>query len=85
MQAEPLTVEDVIQGAIAQADRLVEDAIRASVTRMLTVGGEDAEPDLDAVDDIIAGLRLMWREEREKIPAIITRALADRAAAGPRS
>jgi hypothetical protein len=83
MQAEPLTVEDVIQTAIAQADRAVEDAIRITQTRMLTA--VDGEPDVDAIDDQIAAIRAAWATQRATLPDVIARAVANRAATGPRS
>jgi len=73
-----MTVEDVIRNAIADADAIVEDQIRASVTRMLTVAGPDADPDLDAIDDQIAAIRDTWATQRAALPDVIAKALAAR-------
>jgi DNA-binding FrmR family transcriptional regulator len=77
-----MTPEAVIANALADADKIVEDQIRACVATMLAV---DGDADLDAIDDQIAAVRDAWATQRAALPDVITKALAARAAAGPRS
>ena len=70
-----MTVDQEIDHAVAQADRLFDDQLRQATTRLLTFGGEDAQVDLDVIDDAIDAARRAWAIERRTIPTVIRRAL----------
>ena len=78
-----MTVEMVVADALAQADRLFEDAIRQSMTRLLTFGGPDADADLDAIDNEFARCRDALALERATVPDAVRRALSRAAAQAP--
>jgi hypothetical protein len=70
-----MTIDQEIDHAVAQADRLFDDQLRQATTRLLTFGGDEATVDVDVLDDALDAARRAWAIERATIPPVIRRAL----------